>query len=481
MVKGSPLNQKGEVKMTTFFEAMTTKDALTENLMPTHSTSGSPVLDFFFKMGGTRQLGEDDIVRMFLPAYAEDKELTTKAMFALRNVRGGMGERRAFRLVARWVANNDPQIIKDNLHNIPHFGRWDDVLYVCLGTPVERDALRFIWDALMDGDKLCAKWMPREGKSLDSVAKYLAEKWDISMREYRKLLVRNTQVVENLMCENRWGDINFGNVPSQAFSKYKRAFERHQPVRFNDFLDRVDSGEESIHAGAIFPHEIIRECLYSYEKGHRAIDAQWNSLPDYEAPAGTLVVADVSGSMLGEPMSVSVSLGIYFAERMQGPFKDHLVTFSANPKFFILPSGGVRDKALAVSRMEWGMNTNLEAVFDLILLKATVYNLAPEQMPGTVLIISDMQFDCCVNNGNQSAMEMIRSTYKDSGYDMPDVIFWNVRTSFGVPAKMSEGGVGLLGGFSPSLMKSVMGGVADPISIMLRTLSDPMYDCVVVS
>lgn len=436
------------------------------------------MLDFFFHMGAMRQNSPKEILNKFLPAFAENPELATKAAFALRNIRGGMGERRTFQIILRWLAFNEPELVNANLHNIPHYGRWDDVLW-CLRTPCEQEALAFIWTALTTGDKLCAKWMPREGKSMHEVAVYLARKYGISRKVYRQILANNTQVVENSMCANRWGDITYSHVPSVAFKKYRKAFMRHDEDRFRKFLEKAMTGEEKIHAGAIFPHDIIKEALGYRVTSPEAMDAQWKNLPDYSAPGGTLVVSDVSGSMRGLPMEVSVSLGIYFAERLEGPFKDILCTFSAKPTFFKLPEGNLVRKARAVKRMNWDMNTNLEAVFRLMLGNAKRYNLEPEKMPRNILILSDMQFDRCIKNGDASAMEMMRQYYDEAGYEFPNVIFWNLRSSTGVPAKMTESGVALLSGFSPALMQGVMEGQMTPMNIMLSTLNHPQYDRVV--
>lgn len=470
-----------------FFDAMTSADVLGENLMPTHSTSGDAVLDWFFWMGGARNKSPEAIVRKFTRAYYVDRPLALRSLFHLRDVRGGMGERRTFRIVARWLAMYRPDDIQHNLHNIPYFGRWDDVLAVALQTPVEGEALAMIWAALSEGDRLCAKWMPREGKSLDAVAKYLMEKFNLSPRQYRKLLVKHTDVVENKMCAQRWGDIEYGHVPSVAFRKYKDAFRRHDEERFEEFLDDVESGKAQIHAGAIFPHDVLgREVLDSPHRvdadARRAINAQWSQLPDYKAPGGTLVVADVSGSMTSGdrlPIRVSVSLAMYFAERLEGPFKDIVCTFSSRPEFVKLPDRGIVAKAQTVKGMHWENNTDLQAVFEHVLCQAVKHDLPQDQMPSTILILSDMQFDFCTDNAGETAMQMMRRKYGLAGYEMPNVVFWNLRSSIGVPARATESGVALLSGFSPSLMRTVMQGEADPRSQMLRILESERYDRVV--
>jgi hypothetical protein len=331
--------------------------------------------------------------------------------------------------------------------------------------------------------------MPREGKSLDAVAKYLMRKLHLSPRQYRKLLAGGTDVVENKMCANEWDEIEYSHVPSVAFRKYRAAFRRHDEERFDEFLDDVESGEKKVHAGAIFPHDVIgREVLerpFSVDPGERrAIEAQWDNLPDYKAPGGTLVVADVSGSMTtGDrlPIRVSVSLAMYFAERLEGPFKDIVCTFSSYPEFVKLPDRGIVAKAQTVKGMHWERNTDLQAVFEHVLAQAVKHDLPQEQMPSTILILSDMQFDFCTNNAGETAMQMIRRKYGLAGYEMPKVVFWNLRSSIGIPAKATESSVALLSGFSPSLMRAVMQGDADPRSKMLRILESERYDRVIIT
>jgi hypothetical protein len=465
--------------MTSFFNAMTTADTLTENAMPTHLTSGSFLLDWFFHMGAMRARPEGEILLRFQRAFAEDRALATKSLFALRNIRGGMGERRAFRVILKWLAEHYPEIVTENMHNIPHYGRWDDVL-ATIGTPAEHLALSFIFAALMDGEKLCAKWMPREGKKNGRMARYLAKAFEISAKQYRKLLANNTEVVESLMCRNAWGEINFAHVPSVAYSRYRKAFARHEPDRFSEFIASVEKGEKKVHADAIFPHSVVSN-LYSWSdrEGWRAAEAQWKNLPDYGPPTGTLAVCDVSGSMSGEPMDVSIALGIYFSERLDGPFKDMICTFSYQPEFVRL-SGTLQQKYQTVANAHWAMNTNLEAVFDLILRQATKHNLPQGQMPKNILILSDMQFDQCIRNPGDDALTMIRRRYGLAGYEIPQVIFWNLRSSIGTPAKADDSDVVLLSGYSPALMRSVLGGKVNPYQIMLDTLNHPQYDRVVV-
>ena len=469
-----------------FLNAPQTRDALTENAMVTHSTSGSKVMDLFFSMGGSRQMDEIAILRLLSGAFVEDALLTAKAMFYNRDIRGGQGERRSFRLMFRWLCDNQPEIAIKNLNNVPFYGRWDD-LFAAVNTPVMADALDCIAGALKAGDKLCAKWMPREGKSRGKDARVLREYLGLTPKQYRKLLAGNTQVVENFMCQREWGQIDYNHIPSVASNKYRHAFGRHDFDRYSAWLESLSKPESGnkIHADAIFPHTIVKGYISdSYRSDIRGVDAtleaQWKALPDYVPDGASFIpVCDLSGSMQGEPMCVSASLGIYLSERNKGPFKDAFITFSRIPKLQTL-SGSLRNRLEQMDLTAIAENTDLERVFKLILSKATESSVLPEDMPQTILIISDMQFDECMERPNNTAMDMIKRMYEEHFYTVPNVVFWNVRTSSGFPVKITENGTALVSGFSPSIMKNLLTGEMRPDKVMLKTLLDPRYERVVI-
>ena len=449
--------------------------------MPTHSTSGNAILDMFFQMGGSRALTMPELYAILARALGEDKLLATKATFYNRDIRGGQGERRSFRIFFHYLANNHPEIARKNIENVPFYGRWDDLL-IALGSPIEKDVLDYILHALKNGDKLCAKWMPREGKQHGNIAKVLQKAWELSARDYRKLLAGNTQVIETQMCQKEWGKIVYEHVPSKAMHKYRRAFSRHDGDRFGEFLGDVESGEKKIHAGAIFPHDIIKPYFnYDDDGPDQAIELQWKAQPDY-MPEGyqILPVCDTSGSMMGEPLTVCVALGIYMAERNKGPFKDAFITFSAKPELQLLKGKSLYDKANGLALANWDMNTDLEAMFGLVLSQATKHDIPAEDMPDTLLIISDMQFDRCIRNTSANALTMAKQMYDFAGYKMPNVVFWNLRTSSGIPAKFNEQGVALVSGFSPSVLQNIFSGELEPMKVMNRTLNHERYDRVTI-
>jgi len=468
---------------TTFKMAMETDDLLGENLMPTHSTSGNSLVDLFFTMGASRELDDRTIIRLFEKAFSENTLLATKSIFYNRDIRGGQGERRSFRIFFNYLANAYPDIAIKNLANVAKYGRWDDIFSV-FGTPAEADAIDLILSALKKGDKLCAKWMPRDNKAGKDIARKLMKAWELSAKSYRKLLSGNTQVVENLMCKNQWGDIKYSAVPSMAMNLYRKAFSKHDAERFVQYLENVTNGTEKISAGAIFPHVIVHSYGTMWgiaDKVDKVLEEQWKALPDY-MPKGEkiLPICDVSGSMTGQPMEVSVALGIYLSERNIGPFQNMFITFSGRPALQTLTSKTLRGKIIELEHAQWDMNTNLEAVFKLVLDQAVKFSLSEDDMPRTILILSDMQFDECIKQPTDNSFTMIKRMYSDAGYVLPQIIFWNLRTSTGIPVKFDERGTALVSGFSPSIMKNILEIELSPIKIVLKTLNSDRYASVIV-
>jgi hypothetical protein len=461
---------------------MTVQAAVTENGMVTHAGSGHPVLDFFFKMGGGR--GQQDMVlQAFQQAYAYDKLLALKALFHLRDVREGMGERQLFRTCFAWLAQYDPAIAAHNLDNVPEFGRYDDLM-ATTGTPIEAQALTKWTQAIIKDDALAAKWAPREGKEHHEWALKLRQALRINWKSYRQLLVSASQTVEQIMCAGNWTAVNYNHVPSQAALRYRKAFFKRDKDRYLEYINSLASGKTKINAAAVHPHEIAaRIALYNLNIGEaELLEAQWKALPDLvKSGESFLPIVDVSGSMAGQPMEVAIALGIYLSERNRGEFKNQIITFSEQPRFFQL-AGGLRDKVLALRSAPWGYNTNVQAVFDLILRQAQIHSLKPEDMPNNLIILSDMQFDQACPDYSLTAMELIRQKYAAVGYQVPTIVFWNLRTSLGVPAQSDECNTQLVSGFSPNAMKAVLAKqelpVVTPIDSMLAVLLSPRYESV---
>ncbi len=448
----------------------------TQNGMTTNQTSLNNCIDMFFLAGASRNMSEEDIVKVFVAARSENPHAALRILFWARDIRGGAGERRFFNSIMKFLQTDNSFLFRELIELIPEYGYWKDILnYPC------EDVYELISTELINGNSLCAKWTPRKGPFANSLRKYMG----ITPKEYRKLLVELTDVVETKMCAKDWSSIEYNKIPSRAFNKYLKAWKRNDEERFTQFLDDVNSGDSKINAAAIFPHTIVKS-IYS-----DGANEQWNNLPDYmkDSDERILPICDTSGSMEGLPMDVSIALGIYISERNKGIFKDAFITFSASPQMNYL-KGTLRDRVNQLHRADWGMNTDLYKSFKLILDSAVRDNISEDEMPTKVLILSDMEFDesqrdswgdDLENEWNPTAMQMIEEMYTDAGYKMPGIIFWNLNGRVGnVPATSLNKNVGLVSGFSPSIMTAVLAGGDSftPETILKEAIYNKRYDAI---
>lgn len=468
--------------------ALQQSNTTTENGMVTNSSSLNNCVDLFFKIGAFRGAEESDVIRVFSLAFNEDPVSALKIIFWARDIRGGAGERRVFRIAMEHLAKSNKDAVIRNMSLIPEYGRWDDLL-VFFGTDVQSEAASLINEALNQNNGLCAKWMPRKGPIANELRKFMG----LTPKDYRKKLVSSTSVVEQDMCLNKWEDINYSQVPSVAAARYQNAFYRRDLKRYLEYIRLLSMPKEErpkgvkINAQAVYPYDVLK----SLERGKEEVAIeQWKELPNYMDGSNDriLPVVDVSGSMMSSVssssilscMDVSVSLGLYISERNQGPFQDYFVTFSETPVLQKL-SGNLRDRYVQLRSADWGMSTNLESVFDLILNQAVKHSISESEMPTKILILSDMEFNQCIEDGEDlSAIEMIRKKYEKAGYSLPSVIFWNIQSRRGgnnLPVRFDEIGTALISGFSPSILKSILAGSnISPMDIMNQTINSERYE-----
>ncbi len=474
-------------------EALKMKNSITENGMLTNSTSLNYCLDLFFRGGAMRNSKDVEIRRLVAAAFAEDPERTLKILFWVRDVRGGAGERRFFKVAFKGLATLLPSIMESYLHLIPKYGRWDDLISL-EGTSVENQVLTVISNALNDADALCAKWMPRKGSFANKLRKFRKQ----TPKEYRKMLVGLTNVVETAMCSKEYEKIDYSKVPSLAMARYGLAFSRNDLERFKNYVDALNNQDPTdpkvkINVDAVYPYDVIK----GLRKGNETAQAQWDSLPNYmeDSKERVLPLVDTSGSM-DSPVSsggtvtcldVALSLGIYISERNEGSFKDHFLTFSSEPELQHL-TGDLRLKLNQLQTADWGMNTDLVKAFKRILDQARKHNVKPEEMPTQLLILSDMEFDesqggCWredVREWNETAQEMIEREYVEAGYECPKIIYWNIQSrNANVPVRFDKQGTAMVSGFSPAILTALLGGEAiDPIAIMDKVIFSERYDAI---
>ena len=479
--------------MTSLFTAVNAS-GVTANGAVTNVSSLNKNVDLFFLAGASRG---KDITSTFAGALVEDSEVAVRVLEWARDARGGAGERDTFRKLFGYLVRTEPALATRLLVNVPELGRWDD-LFITFGTPLERDALRMIAQGLKDASTqgLCAKWMPRQGPEANKIRAYMK----LTPKDYRKLVVGLSNTVEQKMCANDWTGIVYPHIPSVAAGRYQKAFLKHDPKGYGVYKEKLVSGEAKINASVAYPYDVIR----SLKNGDKVVaNAQWAALPNYleGSDENILAVVDVSGSMDGVKVSgsvtaldVAVSLGLYVSERMNGVFKDQFITFSGAPEMLHL-KGNLEQRYAQMSNSNWAMNTDLGAVFKLILSAGVKHKVPTAEMPTKILILSDMEFDACVTTGGSgkvsgyrstaggsavsvSAMEFIEQEFAAAGYKAPQVVFWNLNGKAGnSPVTYNKAGAALVSGFSPSIVKSVLGGEEmTPISIMLKTVMVERYD-----
>jgi hypothetical protein len=478
--------------MNTLIDAIENKQNVTttENGAVTLKSTLKATVDFFGLGGALRNRTEDDVISLFSKAFSEDALVSVKTLFYLRDILQGQGERKTFRTCFNWLAQKHPEIAIKNLDNVVQFGRWDD-LFCVRGTKLwKNNVLRMIQNEWYKGGKpsLMFKWLKSNNtssKESRTIAEEIRSFLGISPRTYRKTLSEKRaelNVVERDMCANRWNKINYKGVPSKAALNYKEAFSRHDNTRYNDFINDVKSGKTTINAGTLYPYDIVTKCLDGDDS--ETLDVMWNALPNFlqEDHSNGIVVADVSGSMMGLPMAVSISLAMYISERNKGAFKDRFITFSDEPTLQKVVGSGILDKVRNLSRADWGMSTSLESVFNLILDTAKEHNIPASELPTKVYIVSDMEFNQACHKPNKSLFENITSLYEEAGYKRPDLVFWNVnaRNSHS-PIKYNESEACLVSGCSPSILKSLLSGkISDSEQLMLDTLNVERYNSVLV-
>ena len=496
----------------------------TENGALTYKSTLDGLLDLFALGGAYRTRTDADVINLFMKAFAEDEVHALKCLFYLRDVRGGQGERRFFRVVTKWLAREHTDAMKRNLQYVPEFGRWDD-LYVFVNTPLERDAFELMrkqleLDVQCKTPSLLAKWLKSENTSSRD-SRVLADKTrrflSMNHKEYRKtlsILRERIRVLERLMSAGRWDEIEFDKIPSRAGMIYKNAFARHDLERMKSEKD-IQSYEDfakdkntKVNAKALYPYEVVKEAMafgnwgYYYGSGRKSqalddterlmVNKYWENLADYfqGCTFNGICVADTSGSMYGDPLAVALSIAMYCAERNKGDFANHFFTFSNDPTFVEIEGVDFVDKINRMVRSDWGGSTNVEAVFDKMLSIAKQNHCSQDEIPASVIIISDMEFNGCVCGGARSGgrwgygrqadetlFETIEKRWNAAGYKMPNLVFWNVQArQDNIPMRVS-GHVSYVSGFSPVIFEQVLKGVT-AYDLMFDKLDSERYACI---
>lgn len=468
----------------------------TENGAVTYESTASHCLDLFATIGAIRKESEQEIISRFVKAFAENPNLAMKILFFGRDVRGGLGERRVFRVIVNWLADNEAESLKKNIALIPEYGRYDDLVSL-IGTSCEKEAMKLIKERLEkdikseDEVSLLAKWLPSvntSDKDTVRMGKYVARALGMTDAQYRKTLSslrKKIRIIENNLREKDY-TFDYSKQPSKAMYKYRKAFIRNDGKRYGAFLEQVQKGTVKMHTGTLTPYDVIAPCFNGYnlaalcDSERKAMDATWNALENFCSDENAIAVVDGSGSMYCQsdpiPEAVALSLGIYFAEHNKGAFHNHFITFSEKPRLVEIKGRDIAEKVRYCASFDEVANTNLQKVFELI-LKTAVKNSVPEKdMPKKLYIISDMEFDGCIDGADMTNFEYAKKLFEENGYKLPDVVFWNVASrNRQQPVTKNEQGVALVSGYTPRLFAMVLGGVISPYEVMMDIIGSERY------
>lgn len=441
----------------------------TANGALTNTTSGDKFLDLFFIVGTANETNSKDILNLVKECDEIDEILTARIMLWTRDVREGAGRRQIFKDYLDY--KTDSEIYPKLAEKVQELGRFDDL--ITFKQLDRKEVLAIIKREIVNENGLIFKWLPREKSSKKHLAIKLRKKLELTPKEYRQLLSKNTNVIETKLC-NKDYSFDYSKIPSKAMTKYVEAFERNDNDRYSDYKKSLIKGNSKINTNALYPHDILKVI----NKDSDLADSMWNSyLKDgIEIKEDILPVIDVSGSMECEiqgsltAMDVAVSLGLYLSEKMQGSFKNHFITFSEKPELEEVKGSNIKEKVYNLKDSDWGMSTNLQSVFDLILERADENTV----MPSKILILSDMEFNTAIQG--KTNFEVISQKFKEKNINMPGLVFWNLNGRSGnVPVKKDENNTALISGFSPKILKGICNNDLNPMKIMLETIMNERY------
>ena len=508
--------------MNTFEEAMKKVGILnvTENGALSYETTMKPLVDCNFRVADYRRFisnpdiyNSDFFISDIKKSFKSDELMTFLWLFFLRDCRGGLGERQLFRNAMIWLSDTNPAMVLSIMDKIPSYGRWDDLIEITLGTnneSVVKTGVSYIKDELnmsyarMDKNldvSLLAKWMPsintssketvKKAKRLCNALGYTEKEYRVKLSSLRKYL----NVTERNLSLKEYDKIEYQSVPAKAAMNYSEAFLRHDTERYGEYIKKVISGEISSKISGLDPYVILRKEVEAKEEAQKLLyESIWNNFvengfPDAEQFGKAICVVDTSGSMTcpaddkypngTRVIDIAISLGLYFSQKITGPFHEKMITFSERPSWIdVSKCNTLHEKYFEVFKSDWGMNTNINAVFNLLLELAKSDRVKEEDMPDTLLIVSDMQFDDCVMGSSriQSIMDTIADRWHDAGYKLPKLVFWSVRGGRNVPMlECGDNGLALISGYNQNAAKVGLSEKKDPEEALKEVLLSERY------
>lgn len=432
---------------------------------------------------------------------------TMKILYNWRDCRGGKGDRNGFFQSIAYIYSKNPEWVLQNLAVLPEYGRFLDLieLYHMIDDEILEKKILNIFVQQIDEDiqnlekglpiSLAAKWIPRENGKWDKMKDKKKRFYLSFCREYKNIkkvitndlkyirkdilgpLKNHLKLVETLIVEKRYNEINYETVTSVAMKNYRKLFVKYDYDRFFEYLRKVEKGEKKINSSQVYPHDIVNsyKSTYSYDI---VLEEQWKSIKkkvdDSKIFENSICVVDVSGSMTGIPIDVAISLGLL---SLNDTNNNSVITFHSEPNFVRVEGNDLLSQIKTVSAMSWGMNTNIERVFDLI------YGMCiGGKIIEKLFIFSDMQFDIATGkNIYKTQHENLKERFENIGLKLPKIIYWNLRSDTSdFPVSCNENGVVLLSGYSPSLLNNLLNGDdINPLNVVLSIINNERYNLIV--
>lgn len=488
--------------------------SITENGAIGYKSSGRALVDINYMTSSLRKKTDKELINLFQAAYYENPMYTWKWLFFLRDIRGGMGERYTFRRIIKYMADFRPHEMALFIPYIAEYGRYDDT-WVLLDTQLNSIVIKMINAQLQEDIKnytedkpisLLAKWLPKrnaESHISRHYARLIIEGLELDDKTYNRMLVKlrkKLNLVETFMCANQWSAIDYNSVPSKANLLYRNAFLKHDPERRQQYLEDLANGKEGvkINASTNFPHDIVHQYVtvdgygwsYKLKKYDETLEQLWKNQKDtIQSAENIMVIQDGSGSMY-QPIDrnssvqaeeVATALSIYFAERCSGQFNNKFMTFGNRPRFVDISNcQNLKEKIQITLKNTDCSNTNIERVFQLLLDTAVKNNMKQSDLPNTLLMISDMEFDCMTSGRTDKAMfDEFAKEYERYGYKLPRLVFWNICSRTGtIPIRENANGVALVSGYSVNIMNMVLSNELDPYKCLLKQLNTERYQII---
>lgn len=476
---------------------------LTQNSDLTYSSTLNMLADMFAFGAAYRGRSDEDCILLFKNAFEQNETLALKCLFYLRDVRGGQGERRFFRVCYHWLANEHTEAARRNMQYLVEYGRWDD-FYCLVNTSLETEMFEFLkyqlaLDVSCQTPSLLAKWLKSENcASADSRAlgAKTRKAFGMTSKQYRKtlsILRERIRVLERLMSQNRWEEIEFDKIPSKAGLKYRNAFARRDilKARYEAFAKDKNT---KVNAGVLNPCDVVAQARKEYNvsidtASRVMVNKYWDNLTDYFKGAvfDGVAVVDTSGSMTWgynntiKPIDVAIALGMYCGEKcgLDSPWYNNYITFSRQARLVPIKGVDFVDKVRRIEDANLCENTNIESVFDLILSLAVKNNVPDSEMPKNIVIISDMEFDTATDSwfddfGLLAVMEKCMEKYACAGYTLPHLVFWNVNAMQDNIPMRDNGNVTFVSGYSSVLFEQIMAGKTG-LDLILEKLNGERY------